>query len=417
VAAVGRRDRDARPAIELVGDEPPTAEPSERVEIGRSGDRRAAVAVAVAAVVALLIGGLALGDDDDKDASTPSTEASRESGTPSTTTTRPPSTTSLLGPEAAPVFGAAAHAHLLFGGGPAGVWRQLDLDTGLLQGVDQLEGVTPDDLALGTSPVGTPIPVRGGVIVGDGDRASVVPLPAGPSNAFEPIASISRLGQVVVILESGLADRVWVVRSLFASGGGLSGFGVALAGIDGRVLVPEFEVPTLPTHATADGVLYEAGGRVYLASATGIRSLGAGDLQDSNATQVAVLGCDATSECAAEVIDVASGVKRRGPVIPGAASGGYSILLSPDGWLAVTHSEPKFTVSLTDPTGRTSQIGVSDLRADPAWLPGDLGLIALTGSGIIRFFERDGQIFTERVGDLRPGFGEDTLVVVPKAPA
>ena len=35
----------------------------------------------------------------------------------------------------------------------------------------------------------------------------------------------------------------------------------------------------------------------------------------------------------------------------------------------------------------------------------------------MRFFERDGQIITERVGDIGVDFGEDTLVVVPNEPA
>ena len=255
----------------------------------------------------------------------------------------------------APVFGVAADARLLLGGGTAGVWRQLDLDTGVVHGVEALEGITRDDLA------GPPIPVQGGVLMGDQDGPSIVPLPSGTPVAFEPTPGFNVLGQVIVLLESGLVDRVWVVRTLFRRDGADDTFGVTLVGTDGRVLAPEFEIPTVPLRATAAGVLFPAGGRVYLATPDGTRSLGVGELQDSNATQIAVLACDATSECAAEVIDVASGSTRRGPVIPGSASGGYSILLSPDGWLAVTHADPSFTVSLTDPTGRTSQIGVTDL--------------------------------------------------------
>jgi len=413
--AVRRRDQDGRPAIELIGEDESTGDASARVELGRPAARRGKVVVGAAAVAVLLAGGLALGDEDGDDTGSPSEEGIDPNSTTSTSA-KPASTTSLLGPAAAPVFGAVADAQLLFGGGPAGVWRQLDLDTGLLQGVDALDGLTRDELAArSVSSEWAPIPVGGGVILQAQERLRLVPLPEGAPRAFEPMSTINRLGQVVVVLESGLPDRVWVVRSLFGAQGRADGFGATLSGVDGEQLVPEFEVPTLPQQATADGVLFAAGGQVFLATPRGTRSLGVGELHDSNATQAAVLTCDATSECAAEVIEVASGSRRRGPVIAGAATGAYSILLSPGGWVAVTHTDPKFTVSLTDPAGRTSQIGVSDLRADPVWLPGELGLVALTGSALVRFFERDGQIITERVGDIRPGFEEDTLVVVPNA--
>jgi hypothetical protein len=406
---VRRRAQDGRPPIEVIGEDPPSADRATRVEIGREGVRRGrAAAAAAAAVATLLIGGLALNDDDQDEAGPPSTGADDRPTTTASTAAPYASTTSLLGPAPGPVLGRSAEAVLVFGGGPDGIWRQLDLDTGVLQGVEALEGVTGDAL------VGSPVPVWGGVILGDRNGPRFVPLPGGAPTPFEPAAGLEVLGQVAVLLESGRPDRVWVVRTLFSRDGADDTFGVSLSGIDGRGLTPEFEVPTMPLGATADGVLYAAGGRVYLATPGGTRSLAVGELQDSNATQVAVLACDAISECAVEVVDVASGASRRGPVMPGGASGGYSVLLSPTGWLVITHADPKFTVSLTDPSGRTSQIGVSDLRADPTWLPGDLGLVAITGSAIVRFFERDGQIITERVGDIRPGFGEDTLVVVPK---
>lgn len=416
---VGRRS-DPRPPVEILGADEETGRPKE-VRVGRGrGSRRTPLGLA-ALVIVLLVGGLVLGDDDETADPDPADEPADGDIDPSpSSTVGSGPTTTVVGEAAGPVFGEPAGASVLMGSERGG-WRYLDLDTGVLRDVPELEGTAPQSV----------LPVRGGVVVLEaptGIGPELVSLPDGERSRLPAPLRTDQLSVAIGVLSSGEADRVWV---LLAPTGPADEQRTPLAGlvsVAGEPIVEAFDVTGGPTMATTDGLIFDSGGRTYLSGPAGVRLLADGTAQAASSSEVAVLSCDEAAACAAVIVDVASGGIRPGPPLPGANDGSLWMSLAPDGRLATAPSRldsssdrgvgtgrPPVTVSLTDPGGTTTSVEVPDVRAEPAWLPGDLGLVAVTGYGLVRIFEDGGVLTTERVRGVRAAF-DTSILVIPHAP-
>ena len=240
-----------------------------------------------AAVVAVLVGGLALdGRDDDP---TGAAEEERDnqdrvgldksSSTTErrTTTTRPATTTTLpLGPPlGVPVEGAL----LLIG--PVW-WRVVDLTDGSIR-----------DISLPAVDSFSSLAVAGGIVVPEGGEASYYRILGGGADP-EP----QLLGPADFVLGAG-TDRVWLVDlPSDGAGDGSAGVDVRLVDLTGRVL-RSFNVPARwVEEATADAIIVSRGGRVYAADEDGMRAIAVGWSAGTNGGAAVVMTCDTDGSCA-----------------------------------------------------------------------------------------------------------------------
>lgn len=256
--------------------------------------------------------------------------------------------------------------------------------------------------------------VRGGVLVLERSGPVLIALPSGEPRPLELGVLADFVGG---LLPSGDLGLMWVVYATEA------GMKATLVGLDGQPVMDSFDLRGVARGGTSQGIVFSAGGQTYLTGRGGTALLIAGEALGSTADEVAVMSCDAEANCAPEVIDLASARTRRGPNVPGAADGSVFVSLSPDGWLAtmpqnVGATQSGFpdagqdvTLSVTDPTGRTLSIHLGALRSQPAWLPGDLGLMAITGNGVVRISEVDGTLTADPIDSLRPELDNSVIVI------
>jgi hypothetical protein len=407
----GDRD-DPRPPIEVLGDEP-AAESVQVITTGRQPRHARTRTLAVAAVlVALLVGGLVLGDDDRpaaSDRAAPGEDGSK-AGTdrtattrPTTTTTEPPTTTVPPGP----VFGEPVGAGLLMQGGGAG-WELIDLDTGARLHPQNLPngGLGPEFGGPSVYAKLTMTAVRGGMVMvvqGSTTRAhyySVSP----NGDVGDPID----LGSADLVSSAGRADQVWLVdrSDSFPGGPGLPGatapVDVRLVDLSGRVL-RSFEVETEPMWASVEqGLFVERGGRIYLANENGLRAVAVGRVLGVADSDLVFMSCDDVGACAIERQPLDGGRPR--PLLPltGLDPQSYAIA-GPDGQIALVSLagfDPGLVVLAEDGEKLATISGPSTFSDVPVWLPGDLGLVTAKDAN---------------VDWLRPS-GEDWLVA-PVPPA
>lgn len=413
------RDVEPLPPIEMLGldDADP---PVERVRVGVGARRRRAVLLLAAVggaalVVGLLVGGGDAGSGDSSDRPGVGPTAGESGPAPSTAADSVPTTMRVGEPGA--VFGSPVGASLLVGSKRGG-WRALDLDTGIVRDVPELAGSAPDEI----------VPVRGGVVRLERVESPLtfVPVPVGASQdlAFGT-PDPPRLSWVVGVIPTGVPDRLWMRWGLMDPGS--SGTIAAMTDLQGLPVTDEITVEGAPIAGTMAGLVFSAGGRTYLNDLDGVRLLSDGVGYAASATEVAVLTCDEVAACWPRVIEVASGRSRRGPTLPLVGSGDPWMSLSPSGTLLVIpggggprDSMPTRlqgglrTVYLIDAAGSAVSGEVDNLRSYPAWLPGRLGAVAMSGFGVVRLYDDAGSLAVERLSSLKTG-GADTVLVVPHA--
>lgn len=397
---------DERPAVEIWGAEPDPI-PTQRVEIGTRRAVRRPVVVAVVAVVGLLLAGLALdggGDGGPDDAERSSAEREEDergdaagqttstTRTPRSTTTSP-STTVALGP---PLGQPMAVDVLIDTGGRSWTWVQLD--TGLRQEVRLEVGQGPEAAGL--------IGVRGGVVgVSDGGDAHFQPIPVG-----DPVS----LGRASRVAPGPDDDSVWVVDVGSYDRGGDSSSVAQLVALDGSPIGPPVVVEASWLFgSTGNGLVFGKGGRVFEATADGVRVVASGELRAVARGRVAVYTCDDDATCWTEVIDTVSGTTT---VIRADGEPFEPLGLSSAGWVARIDSLRQ-TLDLHDPSG--ALVGsVPFMLSDRwyyeqvvSWLPDGTTVLAPAYDGVELITLLDGEVVST---ELPEDLDASQAVVIPR---
>lgn len=387
----------------------------------------------------VLVGGLALGnreegatgdpnderDNRDRAALTTTTTTSEPGG--STTTRRTTTTTSL---PVGPVFGVPVGVSLLVVSSNGTTATLVDLDTG-----------ARSELSLGSEDPFGSVPVRGGIVVVRQGVALLVPLerpslasvdvtsseaadPVQAAEAAEAAAAAAaeearaevvpvRLGEADRVLASSSPDSVWLIRDFFedTSQPGTRAQRVDLAG---QPLTEVVYVPVgYPIAATDEGLVFTTGGRVYIGGEGGVRPLMVGELLDAAAGRIVVLACDDAAVCTPQVRDLAAGGSTSFSAIRDPYQLGIGVTLSASGGLAVL-SYQRGTYTLYDPGGRSlgSVSGISP-QGEPAWLPGDLGVVVAGAGGIRWITPAGGGLASQELPALSGLYG-DAVFVIPR---
>jgi hypothetical protein len=368
----------------------------------------------VAAVGALVVVGLALTDEGDEEPP-PATEAPISSSTTDAGSDASGPTTSLIGADGGPLLGTEAGASLLLTGDDF-EWRWLDLDGGWVQDVEVLSDTDPQQV----------VPVRGGVLIRSDEGVAfastddAAPRPLDLSHLLRR-TTLDDFVRVDRLVPTGDPERVWMV---FVAEQRYLG---ALIDLTGQVVIEAFDVPGRVVAATTSGLVVSAGGDTFLATGPGeTAKLGDGDFVSANAEAVALLSCVDGLTCELRVVDVTTGEARAAGTVEGFADGSYFASLSPDGWLASIPQRvgapvggffgdvgQSATLTLTDPGGRTSSIDLPNMRSEPVWLPGGLGLLLVADGGVVRVHESDGGLVADPIPSMRTGFA-NTLMLVPQ---
>jgi hypothetical protein len=386
--------------VEVWGADVPPEGELQRIEVGGGRSRRVP-AVAVVALAALVVAGLVLGGGDDDPTSAPPQDrassttlerASTSTTRPRSSTTSSTSTTAVLGP----ILPQATGGALVIPDQSSRWWTWLDLDSGMRREVD---------VRLGVDDAYSAVPVRGGLVLPRGGNAAFMPLPEG-----EPVD----LGPADQVVSAGLPDSVWLLRS--GSGSGLpgeSGTVARLVGLDGSIRAT-VAVPQLSYAfgATAEGLIFSAGGRAYLAGPDGVEQLGVGEVLSVTDPYVALLTCDEEVRCAPELLDTRTGQRRSLPAIPYPYPYGVSVLIAPDGRVAVIRYDQVEELTVYAASGNVVGSAEGSLaNGNVRWLPGDSGLVTAQPLSIVRPDGAGGlvRVAIEGADDLRA----DLVLVIP----
>ncbi len=413
---MGRHDPDPLPPIEIVGAEP-AAGSLQRVTTGPRGPRGPGGRVVAVAggVVLVLVVSLALGGGDDEP--TPGSERAEErdnsaklplkqSSTttrPGSTTTRPSTTTTTI--PVGPVLGEPVGAGLLVYGESG--WQLVDLDTG--------QRTSPDLPILNPYTV---VALRGGVVTADPDGNREATLYAiGPGGDIGgPIA----LGRADQVLPAGRPDRLWLL-----DGGGRMNEGgafidaraeVRLVDVHGEVL-RSFEVETsFVSHGLEEGVVFDRGGRVYLANEQGVRPIAVGSSMGVIGDDLLVLGCDDDADCAVVRQPVDGRASSLVFDVADVENVGYDSSTAADGRIALTTYGGEAGQSLLLFAADGTPLGTLDGAASPVdgpprWLPDDLGLIATDRGGVQWIHETHVRWVSTQLLGLRDLSAEVVIVI------
>lgn len=386
----------------------------------------------------LLLAGLVLGDRDEATTGDPkeerdnrdraelktTTTTSEQSGP---TTSRPSTTTTPL--PVGPVFGEPVGASVLLISTNGITGTMVDLDTGARA-----------EVRLSSDDPYNSVPVRGGLALVQRTEAVFVPLDppsrtaaVGGPEAVDPVAQREaaeaaaaaaaeearsqpdpvRLGDADRILSSGSPDSVWLIREFYEDPS-QPGARAQLVDLTGQPLTEVVFVPVgYPMAATEEGIVFTVGGRVYLAGEGGVQPLMVGEVLDAAAGRIAVLTCDDEAVCTPEVRDMATGRSTRFDSIHDPYQFGIGVTLSSSGALGVL-SYQVGTYRLYEPGGRElgSIDGISS-QGEPAWLPGDLGVLVAGPAGV-RWVAptRDGLVSQEPLA--LEGLSGDIIYVIPR---
>jgi hypothetical protein len=377
---VRRRDEDARPPIEVLGAEPEITS-TRHVAVGASGGtlRRGRALAAALAVVAVLGGGLVLGDGNGDAGTAEPEERDNEDRTHldkpqtsttgrRTTTTRPPTTTTA--PQGPPLGDPIDGALVLVEGG---TWTVVELINGRQHEVNVPRGAAYE-LAV----------VAGGVVVPAGGQALYYRLLPAP-----PASETVDLGPADQVFAAADDEQVWLIDGLHEPGqNGAGTVDVRLVDLTGRVL-RSFDVPGRSVSAiTGDTLLLSRGGRIYATEGGGLRPVATGLLAGTLPGAAVVLSCDAVASCGLWRVPLDGAPSRLLREVEDPDSTYFDWSASPEGRLVIAqYSELTLdqVLLLFDPSGRslgTVPPPPSDYGSMPAWLPGDLGLVLPSGSGL-----------------------------------
>lgn len=312
-------------------------------------------------VVALLGAGLVLGQGDpqapggsEDRAGEPSTDRSS-----TTTTTRPRPTTTSTTAVPVPILPGSG-VQLVVSGRP-GRAELLDLDTGVTSVIELGPFAEIFDL----------LPVGGGVVAMLGGEATYLPLPTG-----EPVP----LGEASYLLPAG-PDAVWLMvgddpydRTSHAR----------LVDLQGAPLAGPIRPPSgWIAGAWDEGLIVQAGGRIYAIDLDGdIAPIAAGEVLGVSEGRLVARVCDDTASCDLTVwrADLRGRQEIRTTSADRLGYFGVSVVVQPDGDRAafMSYGPEGSTLSILDLAGGPP-IVVDEIGeiSDVAWLPRDLGLVAV----------------------------------------
>jgi hypothetical protein len=411
---MGRRQDDPRPPIEVLGADLGVSS-TQQVAIGGGGPKRGrGRALAVAAlVVVVLTGGLLLGGSGDDENATreerdnrertdldkPQTSTSRRV----TTTTRRATTTTTI--PRGPIFGEPVGGWLVTYDPSNDEWTAVDVDTGERTELDL--------------PIEDPWTVRavpGGLVaIGGRDTVGSAAMRFELDGGERPEGI--RLGSADTIITTGDPDAIWLVDgagAFFEPGPAGDPSQVRLVDRDGEVLRAFEMTPTYGAFGLEDGIVFGRGGQIYLANEDGTESLGFGFVLAGVGDQLVVESCDAEARCGVELrsLDGDDAVELVAKSDRGDESA--TAWAGPDGQIALTTDYDMLL--LFDPGGDlVAEISDPSLfyGVEPAWLPGDRGIVINTEGNVRWLRPRDGELFAEYAPGLRRLGGELLLYVPP----
>ena len=399
---MGRTD-DERPAIEIVGADPPITSVQHVSTRGPGGPRRRGIQVLLVAgaVVGLLVAGLALGgDDEDPPPSDEQAEADEK-----TTTTRPRSTTTRLTTTTAsttttttgPLFAGQPLGGWLLSGNVSG-WTLVDIATGA-----RLETELPFDDPYSTRSVtgGVVTIVAGNVEYHDLRVAEAV---------REPVV----LGPADQVLMAVVPDQVWLLQGTYEDGSS-DGGRARLVDLAGRQL-RSFRVPTGSyVAATADGVLFDRGGRIYRADETGVEDLAVGALIGVAGSSPVIFTCDADASCGIDLLHPSGERIRRLAIEHPSIDLAADISSDALGRFAIVTYGPEDgpLISLFDPDGTLlATVEDTGFFAGPlSWLPGDAGLVGTREGRIVWIHQATEGWVVEDLPALAPVQSDGVLAI------
>lgn len=390
-------------------------------------------------VGALLLVGLVLGDRDEgttgdskeerdnRDRAALKTTTTTAEPADRSTTTRPATTTTTL--PVGPVFGEPVGVSVILISTNGITGTMVDLDTGARA-----------EVRLSSDDPYNSVPVRAGLVVVQQTEAMFVPLdPPSPAavgadpQAVDPVEQREaaeaaaaaaaeearsqpdpvRLGDADRVLSSGSPDSVWLIREFYEDPS-QPGARAQLVDLTGRPLTDVVYVPVgYPMAATEEGIVFTVGGRVYLAGERGVQPLMVGEVLDAAAGRIAVLTCDDEAVCTPEVRDLATGRSTRFESIHDPYQFGIGVTLSRSGALGLL-SYQVGTYRLYEPGGRElgSIDGISP-QGEPAWLPGDLGVLVSGPAGVQWIAPTTDGLVSREVPALDGLYG-DVIFVIPR---
>lgn len=365
-----RRSDDQLPPVEVIGAAPDAGSVQRVSTGGGAGPPRRGV-VAGVAVVGLLLAGLALGQDDSGSERSENPRESTTTTRPTTTTRRPtttrPTTTTTV--PTGPVFAGQGLTGWLLSGNIDG-WTLIDLETGV--------ATTPrlpfDD------PYSTRV-VTGGVVTVSAGAAAYHDLRI-PEDEREPVP-LGRMEQVVAASDR---EHVWLIGGGETDPGGQQ---ARLVDLDGRV-VDGFTVPIGGyTAAVEGGLLFERGGRVFVASRSGVRSVAVGRVLGAVGPGFLTFTCDEDATCGIDLRTSSGARIRRLPIDPGDPELGVGVSDDPNGRFTVTtygavDLPEELVISIFEPDGTlTASVKPPAYTSGPvSWLPGDAGLVTAVDNRI-----------------------------------
>lgn len=418
----GKPDEPRIEPIELVTNEP---EAHSEGEVSTSPSSRRWVllgaAVMVAAAVAVLLTG---GGSTDEATPDTTTTSAPDTAAPAPGDTAPPALAPFDARRGGPLLGRRFDASLLIGGGED-PWRLVDLSSGTIRPVH----------ALDEAPVHTVLPIRRGVAILERpfEMPALVRLPVSPDGALDHGAqsSVARFapeidevrldGTVVGLLPGGDADHLWILHLPLRPPSGAR-MEATLVTVGGTQVAGPVPILGTPVATTSRHVVFDAGGRTYLAGEDGVRDLGAGTAFDASVDTVARVGCDPNAICFAETVDVETGEARIGSALSTQAASDerVSMVLSSQGGLATVAgfeatdepgSTPPVQMLVRHPEGAAVAIELPSLRAEPAWLPDGSGLVVLTDIGIQHVSIEGELLAMRRIDDFDVGDATTVLVI------
>ena len=302
---------------------------------------------------------------------------SRRKRTRRRTTTRPRSTTTRLTTTTAsttttttgPLFAGQPLGGWLLSGNVTG-WTLVDIATGA-----RLETELPFDDPYSTRSVtgGVVTIVAGNVEYHDLRVAEAV---------REPVV----LGPADQVLMAVVPDQVWLLQGTYEDGSS-NGGRARLVDLAGRQL-RSFRVPTGSyVAATADGVLFDRGGRVYRADETGVEDLAVGALIGVAGSSPVIFTCDADASCGIDLLHPSGERIRRLAIEHPSIDLAADISSDALGRFAMVTYGPEAgpLISLFEPDG-TLLAAVEDtgfFGGPLSWLPDDAGLVGTREGRIV----------------------------------
>ena len=209
-------------------------------------------------------------------------------------------------------------------------------------------------------------------------------------------------------------DQVWLLQGTYEDGSS-NGGRARLVDLAGRQL-RSFRVPTGSyVAATADGVLFDRGGRIYRADETGVEDLAVGDLIGVAGSSPVIFTCDADASCGIDLLHPSGERIRRLAIEHPSIDLAADISSDALGRFAIVTYGPEDgpLISLFDPDGTLlATVEDTGFFAGPlSWLPGDAGLVGTREGRIVWIHQATEGWVVEDLPALAPVQSDGVLAI------